>query len=341
MKPAGAFAAVPAPAAADYDQASSWAARPDTSDLADVTPAGVSDEQARARADVFFVHPTTYWTGDSWNQPLSDASTNQRTDRAVLRNQASVFNTCCRVFVPRYRQAILYSFFDDAGEDGLRARDLAYEDVRRAFDHFLAHDSQDRPLILAGHSQGAMHALRLLEERVAGKPLQDRLVAAYVIGWAVPLDKLHRTLQGIRLCSAPDQVGCLVTYNTFEEDASRERFGKAKVHYPTGYESMADKAIACVNPLSWRGDAVFVEPAANPGAVQFGKDRRPGVDQSVSAQCVGGLLEISKPPHSKYRGITSWTGNYHIYDFQLFHMSLRFNAEKRVQAFLQEHPRDP
>ena len=40
-----------------------------------------------------------------------------------------------------------------------------------------------RPFILAGHSQGALHALRLLRERVAAKPaLRRRLVAAYLVG---------------------------------------------------------------------------------------------------------------------------------------------------------------
>jgi hypothetical protein len=179
-----------------------------------------------------------------------------------------------------------------------------------------------------------MHALRLLEERVAGKPLQEQLVAAFVIGWAVPVDKLNRTLTGIDICRSGEQVGCLVTFSSFEEGTSRERFGTASTHYPTGYESSAGKSIACVNPVSWRADDAPAQAAANLGAVQFDDDRRPSVDPSVGAQCVGGALEITEPPLRKYRGILSWTGNYHIYDFQLFHMSLRFNAEERVDAYL-------
>ena len=36
---------------------------------------------------------------------LDDESTNQWTDESVIARQAAVFNACCRVFAPRYRQA--------------------------------------------------------------------------------------------------------------------------------------------------------------------------------------------------------------------------------------------
>ena len=62
------------------------------------------------------------------------------------------------------------------------AFELAYSDVLRAFDYYLAHENHGRPFILASHSQGSLHALRLIQERLAGKPLQKQLVAAYLIG---------------------------------------------------------------------------------------------------------------------------------------------------------------
>ena len=94
----------------------SWAALPDREDAADVVPSGdVQDLQASAAVDVFFVHPTTFFGTANWNQPLDDASTNQLTDMFVLRSQASVFNSCCRIYAPRYRQATLFSFMDGSG----------------------------------------------------------------------------------------------------------------------------------------------------------------------------------------------------------------------------------
>uniref|UniRef100_UPI0013D36B38 DUF3089 domain-containing protein n=3 Tax=Pseudomonadota TaxID=1224 RepID=UPI0013D36B38 len=67
-----------------------------------------------------------------------------------------------------------------------QALDFAYRDVLAAFDRFLE-EAGNRPIILAGHSQGALHLSRLLVDRVAGKPLAKRIVAAYVVGWPVSI----------------------------------------------------------------------------------------------------------------------------------------------------------
>ena len=113
----------------DYSNSNYWAALPGRNDRADRIPAGdFIDGQDLAEVDVFFVHPTTYVSAESWNQSLDDVATNERTDEFVMEGQASVFNGCCRVYAPRYRQATLYSFFDGDGP-GQEALALAYEDV--------------------------------------------------------------------------------------------------------------------------------------------------------------------------------------------------------------------
>ena len=58
-------------------------------------------------------------------------------------------------------------------EDAQKALDLAYGDVAAAFDQFVK-EAGDRPIILAGHSQGALHLERLLREKIAGKPIAKR-----------------------------------------------------------------------------------------------------------------------------------------------------------------------
>lgn len=161
LKPEHSFAEAPPPAAPDYSQPQSWAALPDRKDAADVVPsADVQDRQATAEVDVFFVHPTTFFGTAAWNQSLDDGSTNQLTDAFVLRGQASVFNSCCKIYAPRYRQATIYSFMDNTGS-GSAALKLAYEDVERAFDYFIEHYNQGRPFILAAHSQGSVHVRTL------------------------------------------------------------------------------------------------------------------------------------------------------------------------------------
>ena len=72
----------------------------------------------------------------------------------------------------------------DQNGDGGKALELAYQDVRAAFNYFINERNNGRPFIIAGHSQGAFHADRLLKA-VAGKALQQRLVAAYPVGFSI------------------------------------------------------------------------------------------------------------------------------------------------------------
>jgi Protein of unknown function (DUF3089) len=213
LKPTMTFAeATPSPAP-DYSLTASWAALPDREDAADVVPsADLQDRQSTAEVDVFFVHPTTFFGTAGWNQALDDGATNQLTDMFVLRGQAAVFNGCCKIYAPRYRQATIYSFMDNSGS-GKEALKLAYEDVERAFDYFIEHYNQGRPFILAAHSQGSVHVRTLLERRITGTALRERLVAAYPIGFGIDRELLAKAVPDVPVCESADQIGCVVTWN--------------------------------------------------------------------------------------------------------------------------------
>jgi hypothetical protein len=116
-------------------------------------------------------------SSESWNQSLDDVVTNGRTDEFVMQGQASAFNGCCRIYAPRYRQATLYSFFGSEGS-GTQALALAYADVVDAFQYYLKHFSEDRPFILAAHSQGSHHVDVLLAKESVGTTLVNRLGCA-------------------------------------------------------------------------------------------------------------------------------------------------------------------
>ena len=141
----------PAPAP-DYTKDTSWAALPGREDSADVIPTGLTlDVNAKVAVDVFFVHPTTFISPSNWNQPLDNDRANEITDSWVMRDQASVFNGCCDVYAPRYRQATLYSFTDTSEvKNGEQALELAYGDVKTAFKYFVDNHNEGRPFILAG-----------------------------------------------------------------------------------------------------------------------------------------------------------------------------------------------
>ena len=319
MQPAESFAGTEPPPAPDYTNPNHWAALPQRDDLADITPTdAVRDNQAEAEVDVFFIHPTTFYENSGWNQDLADQATNDITDYAVLRNQASVFNGCCRIYAPRYRQATLYSFFDREG-GGQDAIDFAYEDVARAFRHYLDHYNQGRPFILAGHSQGALHVDTLLREEMRDSPEAERMIAAYPIGYY--LDSSN----GFPVCQSAEQTGCQVTWNAVSPEAER-------------FDDVSDPI--CVNPLTWRADGVYADFSANLGAVNYGfgdEDEppsevfEPGI---ADAQCIDGALIVSDVRSEHYPPFMPGDTDYHVYDYNFFHMNLRANAEARTRAFL-------
>lgn len=155
----GAFDTTAHPAAPDYGQRTDWA----------IWRGG----NTSSPVDLFFIPPTTF-VSQRWNQDLSDTQTDHWTRISVANRQINAFDDCCRIYSPRYRQASSRAFGEMAG-DGAKAYALAYQDVRAAFRWYIAHENHGRPFVIAAHSQGSLHALRLLEEEIDGTPL--------AVGW--------------------------------------------------------------------------------------------------------------------------------------------------------------
>lgn len=321
-RPSGDYDPRSTPAAPDYARLENWAAHPQKPDPADRVPrqAGLADAQAEAPVDVFFLHPTIYGRnrddGTAWNASAGDERLNRATDESTILYQASIFNGAGRVYAPRYRQAHLRSFNADFKTPGDRALDTAYTDVLASFAYFLAHrGGNERPFILAGHSQGARHALRLLRERIEGTPLQNRLVAAYIVGWPVP----DTALTKIPPCRTPEQTGCFCSWRTWERDYGRR---------------MADQpGVVCTNPLLWTTEEGRYAPRSlNRGAVvrSFNKIY-PG---AADAEVYRGFLLCTRP---KFPGsFLLRMKNYHIGDFNLYYMNVRENAALRVKRFMND-----
>ncbi|PZN96086.1 MAG: hypothetical protein DCF31_04720 [Alphaproteobacteria bacterium] len=335
LVPSAEFVA-PAPAdTPDYALAKNWMARPDLpTDAARWVPAGYA-VAPRPGAAVFFVLPTSVFDRDNWNATMTDAEVGKRM-AMFLRGQASIFNGVAGIWAPRYRQATFGAFLTDKPE-AQRALEVAYGDVLAAFDAFVAAQPADRPIILAGHSQGSLHILRLLKERVAGKPLADRIVAVYAPGWPISITADLPAL-GLPLCTIADQTGCILSWQSFARPANykavRDTFDKSTGL--TGANRLAT-AIACTNPLSGITDPKPVSPRGNFGALVPNSDFTGGtlVAKTIGAQCLAtGILDIGEPP----AGFTAYVlpgNNYHVYDFPLFWANLRADAERRVDRFSQ------
>ncbi len=338
--PRDGFDPAKAPPAPDYAQARSWAALPQAPGMSAATPRGVSAIDPRtAEVDVFFIHPTTFFSNSQWNQPLDDADTNENTDTRTIRNQASVFNGCCRIYAPRYRQ-MTFSGFMKGPPDANAALGLAYSDVKRAFAYYLAHYNHGRPFIIASHSQGSRHARILIEQMIDGTILGDRMVAAYIIGNWIDSDWFAK-LKTIKPCERADDTGCVVTWSTLAEDSDakmiRRDFAKRSgVTDEAVAAKFADGKFVCINPLSWSAGNEAAPRKLDLGAWVYGPDKNPRAPDPglVGARCSDGALYVSRPADVIYRIAILPGGNYHNYDYQFAYMNIRANAIERVKAYV-------
>ncbi|MBS0255478.1 MAG: DUF3089 domain-containing protein [Proteobacteria bacterium] len=333
FEPSTAFQPAAPLAAADYAAPDKWLVRPgvdgERSYLAVGNPPAAPQAQAPA---VFFVPPTSFLDRRHWNAPPAvDAATLKR-DRIALHLVASAFADGAELWVPRYRQATFGAFFSDKPEAG-RALDLAYGDVLAAFDQFIAAIPPDRPVVLAGHSQGALHLKRLLKDRVAGQPVKARIAAVYAIGWGVsPAHDLPA--MGLPACTGADQPGCVMSWLSFAEPADTTMARHAFARRPALDGSGAGQLpVLCTNPLT--GGAAAEAPAgADLGTLVAGGDGQGGglTARLVPARCSpDGLLLIGPAP--ALGPLVLPGNNYHVYDVALFWGNVRADMARRVAAW--------
>ncbi len=316
-KPELPFEQLETPTPPDYSKAAYWSALPTTKDAADRTPIPtLEDLQEISDVDVFFLHPTIY-TGDKgeelWNAPVNDPEHNEKVDESTILNQASVFNGAGKIYAPRYRQAHLHSYSTTDKKSAAKAFELAYQDLKKAFEYYLENYNKGRPIIIASHSQGTTHSKRLVKEFFDGKPLQEQLVAAYLVG--IPVLKTH--FDKIPVCETPHQTGCYVSWRT----------------YRTGYlpPFSPGDSVTVVNPLSWTTDTTFVHKSNNKGAVlrKFNKITPMIADAKIHQ----GVLWTDKP---KFPGSFLFnTPNYHVADYNFYYVNVRENAMLRAKTFLE------
>lgn len=339
------FEAYPRPPAPNYADPANWAALPgkEHPDAADMVPAGesVGDRQDDAEADVFYIHPTTYRGRENWNQDLALKTWNDFTDQSVINRQAAAFNGCCRVYAPRYRQAatsVLYA--RDGGAD--KARALAYEDVKRAFQFYIDHYNNGRPFILAGHSQGTFHIQKLIEEVLDGSAIRPQLVAIYAIGIGFPVGMIERTFRTIPPCAKPDDTGCIISWNTFTRDGDGAAMAKgAAARYEARFKTKDGAEQLCINPLTFALDQPDAPASANLGSLPGTTSAaplpalKPGL---IGARCEGGVLYADAPEDDEdFQLVVLPGGNLHFHDFDFFFKNIRDNAILRVDTYSRSH----
>ncbi len=260
----------------DYTNAYYWASLPSKKDSADlvVPNSGLNDEQSTAKADVFFIHPTDNQKGMDLNADQNDTVIRNLTDHLSAKFQASAFNGSCRIYMPRSRDVkVLAYFFPKKKKEEVFS--IAYGDVKDAFLYYLKYYNKGRPFILASHSQGSHHAIRLCQEFFdKDSVLNKKLVAAYLIGGGVFTD----TYKYFKPCSDSLQTNCYVTFNA-------TRYGML-----TLMGKPVDDLV-CVNPLTWTQSTDEASSVLNKGGLPYSYKK---IDPAVADAQIGpnGLLWV-------------------------------------------------
>ena len=238
----------------NYADPAAWLCRPDHLGACGVDltttviqPDGKMSREAYHAArdpkiDCFYVYPTVSHDPTPNSDMMAGPEENE-----VVRAQFARFGAKCRVFAPLYRQVTLTALRAGILGTPMKVdRALGYNDVKDAWNYYLAHDNHGRGVVLIGHSQGSGVLTQLIKNEIDGKPVQKRIVSALLLGTSLQVPQgqvVGGDFKSIPLCTAKDQAGCVLAFASFRADSpppANSRFGKGR-----------DGNVAvCVNPAA-------------------------------------------------------------------------------------------
>jgi hypothetical protein len=301
----------------NYSDKDSWA----------VLPGNIPDEisifninENKKEADVFYIYPTLIdsknqreWNSDIWNEDIRNDVINR-----PVKYQASAWLDAGNLYVPYYRQAHIRVFNDKFRVDGDKALNLAYNDIKEAFTYYLENFNNDKPFIIASHSQGTVHAKRLIAEFIDGKELQKKLIAAYLVGIKVFEDEF----KNIKPMNSANETGGFVTWNTF-------KFNK----YPRKdyYENWFKGGVTS-NPITW-DDSKETKKDLHKGLLY--RDLKI-FSQNIDIKLIDGIV-WSTVPNVPGKILLKTVRSYHFADINLFWVDIKENAKLRVDQWFKKN----
>ena len=294
------------PEAPDYQKASSWVFQAPT-------PA--------KSIDVFYVYPTIYGEESPANMDIHN-TTLRGAARYLIDSQAGVFSESANIFAPYYRQMSFAKLDSEKDMYENQYFQLGYSDVLRAFKYFLKNLNHGRPFIIAGHSQGSMVLIQLMREYFNKTDLQNRLVAAYLIGYSVTLEDFA-TYPWMKPATQATDTGVIISYNTQAPGAT-----DSPVLLPGAF---------CINPLNWETDEIPADKSLNLGTVFFDTTTS-HISRNIphyAGACVDketGALVTTLPENLDIGAFPE--GVYHRYDYALWYCNLKENIKTRCENYV-------
>ncbi len=300
----------------DYSQTAHWLS----------IPAPVMD------VDVFYLYPTCWSKVNTTDPNICNIDNPSMLAGAppVYARQATAFETFANVYAPYYRQADAgYTLSLPEDQREIVIGGLPTLDATTAFHYFIKHLNQNRPFILAGHSQGSNVLIHLLSGYLKDNPeVYQRMIAAYIIGYPVTPSYLAANPH-LKFAEGPDDTGVIISYNT-----------QAPSVIPPHNPVVADILGIAINPITWTRTETEATTAEGLGSImpdpvtlkfvpvpQYADARvdiSKGVVDCSSADSVQ-LYQFTKP---------FGMGVYHSFDYPFYYFNIRANAQNRADRFM-------
>lgn len=274
--------------------------------------------------DLFLICPTVD-VKEEFNMSLDDTKTKSNF-LGALNMERGIYEDNTRMFAPYYRQGAMkvYSLTAEEREPYL---EIAYGDVRDAFEYYLDHENNGRPIVLAGFSQGADMCYRLLEEFFDDEDLSSRLVAVYALGWPCTAELTEKYPQ-IRPAAGERDTGVVVSFDCESPDVTDT------------FINPADQRAYAINPLNWKTDDTVADKSENIGACFTNYGGEIVTEEIGLCGCYldteRGVLKVTDIDPADYPAVVPGLpeGGYHIYDYQFFFRNLQQNVEVRIDEYL-------
>ena len=249
---------------------------------------------------------------------------------------ATTYADSTNVFAPYYRQSGLKYAGEVMARDGnldAALLGMPYNDIVDALDYYFEHYNEGRPFIIAGHSQGSALVKQVLFRYF--KEHQDyyqRMVAAYVIGYAVTKEELE-TYPYLKFATGESDAGVIVSWNT-EGPKNAEVDAKTVVLMPGGIS---------INPLNWKLDETYAPASLNLGSLivneQTGEPEIAdiGADAQVNLSR-GSIITNAKAapmPEDVAKVAAAYFGpdGRHGEDYTFYYNNIKANVAKRIATY--------
>lgn len=266
-------------------------------------------------ADVFYIPSTweyDWYTPDGRISHYADPSLDQhRKDMSIEIDSVALYMADGNNFFSPYYRHITLDSWATLDEDTINRRymDVAFEDIKNAFSHYLENHNNNRPFILAGFSQGGKSVVELLKNM--DETIRERMIAAYVMGYKVTPEDVATSPY---ILAAKDSVdtGVVICYNS----VSDVKYLKPIVSAPN---------VMCINPVNWTTDGT---PAIlnDTITVTLAPEAKVLVLEGFDGSYLPNILNILNV--GDYHGVEPW----------LYSECLRHNFHLRTKSYRAGHP---